>query len=480
MILRAQNKRPSAKGSIFALALLLGTSLVPSARAETLTIGIGTQDTTTNTATVGTVIRELGLLQKFLPHTGKYAGITYDIEWQNFTSGPPVTNGMMADKLQFGMMGDYPLVVNGYIFQHNPQSKSELIAVAAYNLQGSGNGVDVNVNSPYYSLEDLKGKVISVPFGSAAHGMLLKAMQDHGWPQNYFTLVNQSPEVGSTNLQEGKIDAHADFVPFPELLAYKGFARKIYDGMQTGVPTWHGVVVRTDFAQKYPEIVKAYLQAVLAANAWLKQDPVHAAQMISQWTGTPAQIVYMYLGPDGLMTVDPTIKPVLLQAAATDAGVLSKLGKIHDFDVKPWANDSYLRAVYKQNGLNYGKQLASTANYDITGEDDYCKKPITSPRQAGELWVDGEGVSAYSSTLCTLGAYGALTKQGKKISMVYLFDAKYGMILYGEQAYFAVSKQGGTLSAEPFLRKPDAVAEAAKDGGQVMTFPQLLSAVQGG
>ena len=31
---------------------------------------------------------------------------------------------MMANKLQIGMMGDYPLVVNGFTFQSNPESKS--------------------------------------------------------------------------------------------------------------------------------------------------------------------------------------------------------------------------------------------------------------------------------------------------------------------------------------------------------------------
>ena len=47
--------------------------------------------------------------------------------------------------------------------------------------------------------------VASVPFGSAAHGMILKAMQDRNWPADCFRLVSQSPEVGSTNLQEKKI-----------------------------------------------------------------------------------------------------------------------------------------------------------------------------------------------------------------------------------------------------------------------------------
>ncbi|OYZ90336.1 MAG: ABC transporter substrate-binding protein, partial [Xanthobacter sp. 17-67-6] len=122
----------------------------PALSQTSVSIGIGTQDTTTNTVTTGVVIRELKLLEKYLPKDGKYKTISFKMDWQNFTSGPPVTNGMMADKLQFGGMGDYPLVVNGYTFQSNPQSKSQLIAVAAYNILGSGNGVVVHKDSPYF------------------------------------------------------------------------------------------------------------------------------------------------------------------------------------------------------------------------------------------------------------------------------------------------------------------------------------------
>src|SRR5260221_11176375 len=121
---------------------------------------------------------------------------------------------MMANKLQFGMMGDYPLVVNGFTFQTNPESKSRLIAVAAYNRFGSGNGLVVHKDSPYFELSDLKGKLVSVPFGSAAHGMVLKAMQDRGWPADYFQLVGQSPRAGGPNRQEKKMKAHSGFQPF--------------------------------------------------------------------------------------------------------------------------------------------------------------------------------------------------------------------------------------------------------------------------
>ena len=141
--------------SVTSLALILAQP----ASAETVTLGIGTQDTTTNTVTAGVVIRQLHLLEKYLPTSGKYANIKFELEWQNFTSGPPVTNAMMANKLQIGMMGDYPLIVNGFTFDSNPESKSRLIGVAAYSLSGSGNGIVVHKDSPYYDLADLKGHV---------------------------------------------------------------------------------------------------------------------------------------------------------------------------------------------------------------------------------------------------------------------------------------------------------------------------------
>ncbi|RTL52504.1 MAG: ABC transporter substrate-binding protein [Bradyrhizobiaceae bacterium] len=462
---------------IICLAALFG-AVTTAVKAETLTIGIGTQDTTTNTATTGIVIRELHLLEKYLPKDGKYAGMQYSFDWQNFTSGPPLTNAMVANKLQIGAMGDYPLVVNGYTFSNNPESKSRLIAVSAYSLQGSGNGIVVHKDSPYFELSDLKGKVVSVPFGSAAHGMVLKAMQDRGWPEDYFQLVSQSPEVGSTNLQEKKIDAHADFVPFAELLPFRGFARKIFDGVETNLPTWHGVIVRTDFAEKYPEIVVAYIKAIIAADAWLREDPVRAAESIEKWTGTNKEVVYIFLGPGGNMTADPSIKPQLIDAAVTDVGVLQKLGKMKEFDPHQWVDDRYIRQAYADLHMDYDAAVKNTKNYEVSGEDKFCKKPITEPRKAGEVWVDGEGVQPFSSAYCTLGAYSDFKNKGKKINVAYVFDTARGIKLFADKAYFVTGAEKTSLS--PFLLKGDAEAFASKSGGKVISFDDALKAVGAG
>jgi NitT/TauT family transport system substrate-binding protein len=461
--------------------LVLATVYSAGALAEVVTVGIGIQNTTTNTVTGGIVIEKLGLLDKYLPKTGKYKDIQFTLDWQNFTSGPPVTNGMIANKLQIGMMGDYPLLVNGATFQASPETKSELIAIIAYNANGAGNGLVVHKDSPYYQLSDLKGKKVSVPFGSAAHGMVLKAMEDNGWKEDFWELSSQSPEVGTTNLQEHKIDGHADFVPFAELLPYRGFARKIFDGVETKLPTFHGVVVRKDFADKYPEFVVAYLKALMDANDWVRKDPKLAAERIEEWTKIEKEVAYMFLGPSGVHTLDPTIKPKWIEAIKYDTGVLQRLGRVKEFNADAWVNETYIKQAFKEKGLDYGKQKASYAGYEIGGTDPLCKKLIKAPREGGEVWIEGGALTAYSSTLCTLGGIKQALSQGKQVGVAFVFDKTFGIKLFADKAFYALNvKNPKQPEIVPFLLKKDAEAWAAKSGGRLANYTEVLAVAKVG
>lgn len=476
--------RVSMPRQLAAAMTLIGLLTSATAFAETVTVGIGTQNTTTNTVTGGIVIEKLSLMDKYLADlkkTPKYKDIDFKFDWQNFTSGPPVTNGMVANKLQIGMMGDYPLLVNGAVFQAGNETKSELIAMIAYNANGAGNGIVVNKDSPYYQLSDLKGKRVSVPFGSAAHGMLLKAMEDRGWKDDYWELASQSPEVGTTNLQEHKIDAHADFVPFAELLPYRGFARKIFDGVETKVPTFHGIVVRKDFADKYPEFVVAYLKALIDANDWVRKNPAMAATKIEEWTHIEKEVAYMFLGPSGIHTLDPTIKPKWIETVKYDHGVLSRMGRVKALDADAWANDTYIREAFKEKGLDYDKQKASFADYEIHGMDPLCKKPIKNPREGGEVWVEGGAITAYSSADCTLAGVKKVLSEGKKVGVAFVFDKTTGIKLFADKAFFALStKNPKKPEIVPFLLRKDAEAWAAKIGGRLASYSEVLAVAKVG
>lgn len=447
---------------------------------KVIRIVIGTQDQTINTATGGSVIREEKLLEKYLPKTGKYVNVEYQIEWSSYTSGPPITNKMMANQIDIGMMGDFPSTINMTIFQKKGNGvKTLYIATLGYSPTGAGNAVLVPKDSPAKTLADLKGKEVSVPFGSAAHGMLLKALKSEGLdPEKDVMLVSQSPEVGGSNLKTGQIAAHANFVPFGELFAYRGFARKIFDGAQIGTPTFHGVLVRSDFAKENPEIVVAYLKALLEANKMFREQPEAIATKVEKWSGVEREVVYMFLGPSGLQRLNPTIGQVNFDALKNSVVTLKQLGKLDDSvnpeDVTKWADDRYLRQAMQEMGLKYD-EVAKVDGFVVEGEDAQTKELITDPKMAAQIWIKEEDkVMNFASIANMMAMLQTLKTDGKKaVGALFVHDQTNGWKLFAENSFYVQS--GKNVSA--FLTEKEAQAFAEKSGAKVANFQGLQQAI---
>ena len=107
-------------------------------------------------------------------------------------------------------------------------------------------------------------------------------------------------------------------------MEHRGTGRKIYDGSETGVPYLHGVVVRQDFAEKYPEVVVAFIKAVYDAGKWIDADPMRATDMMEKWTGVEKEVLYIYFSKGGHLTLDPTIKKAWVDTLKFDHGVLDQ------------------------------------------------------------------------------------------------------------------------------------------------------------
>ncbi|RKP55992.1 ABC transporter substrate-binding protein [Pararobbsia silviterrae] len=458
-------KAPTRLLGLFAAPLLLAALNV---HAETIRVAIGTQDATINCATGGLLIRELHLLDKYLPHTGKYANVTYDVQWQNFTSGAPITNEMIAGKLDFGVMADFPGALNGAAFQ-KAGKHSEFITVLSGSIDGSGNGIVVPLDSPLNSIADLKGKTISVPFASTAHGMLLRAIKAQGWnPDTDVNIITQAPEIAGSALKSGKIDAHADFVPYAELFPYRGYARKIYDGAQSRTPTFHGSLVDVDFAQKYPEIVVAYLRAAIEANRLIAENPEQYSLLIEKVTGIEAPVDYLYHGPLGVQTRDLTWKPEYRQAVATAIDTLKLLKKTDvDLDPKTFVNDTYIRAAFKASGLDYDAALKNYAPQPLVANDAKTGKPIGDVHDVAQVWFENEArVRTYTEPGEAFTAIGA-AGSSVKVRAVYVRDHDSGLKLFAPHAWY-VKDAHGSLTA--FLLKSNADAFAQRTSGTVADF----------
>lgn len=445
--------------------LLVGAGILVltsvASEAKTITIAIGHQSMCTDTYTAGIVVKENKLLEKHLPKDGKYADVEYDISWSDYSSGGPITNQMLANKLNIGVMGDYPLVVNGAKFQETESLRTIYVSGTGYNLKGSGNAVVVPVNSDIYKFSDLKDKSVSTPVGSAAWGMLLKAAQDNGL-QGQFELKNQAPAVGAANIAAGKIDAHSDFCPWSELMEFRGTGRKIYDGSETGVPYLHGVVVRKDFAEEYPEVVHAFIKAVYEAGKWIEADPLKATDLMEKWTGVEKEVLYLYFSKGGHLTLDPTIKAPWVDALALDHGVLVKEQAIPPLDINAWITEDYLKVAYKEMGLDYEAEKAKIVD------------PVVA--NAGlpmEIWHSRDGISTYPDLASFLKAVAEFQATGAKLNATYVYDVETGLKLFGKTAFY-VKGPDGTFST--FLRKGEAEKYAAGVSGEVITFEDAIAA----
>lgn len=453
----------------FTGALVAAVVFAGTARAETIRVAIGTQDTTINCATGGLLIRELGLLEKFLPRDGKYKDVTYDIQWKNFTSGAPLTNEMVAGKLDFGTMADFPGALNGVAFQKAGR-RSLFITTLSGSIKGSGNGIVVPNESTAQSIADLKGKTISVPFASTAHGLLLRAIKAQGWnPETDVTIITQAPEVAGPALLANKIEAHADFVPFAELFPWRGFARKIYDGSQSNAPTFHGALVDAEFAEKYPEITVAFLRAGLEADRLFAAEPEKYSELIAQVTGIEAEVNYLFHGPLGLQTRDSTWKPEYRQSVQTSIETLKFLKRADsDLDINQFVTDKYVRAAFKEAGRDYDAQLKNYAQLPLKAKDAATGADITDVSRVAQVWIKGEPlVRHYSSPEGALKALAALEKEGKSARVVYAQDRENGIKLFASKAWF-VRAANGELSA--FLLRGSAENWAKAKGGQVVDY----------
>ncbi|MET3524564.1 ABC transporter substrate-binding protein [Mesorhizobium abyssinicae] len=459
-----------------AAVALMAAGFAHSADAETIRVAIGTQDTTINTATGGLLIRELKLLDKYLPHDGKYKDVTYDIQWKNFTSGAPITNEQIAGKLDFGVMADFPGSFNG-LAHIKAGRKSLFITVLSGSVNGSGNGIVVPTASPIQSISELKGKTISVPFASTSHGMLLRAVKAQGWDsESDVKIITQAPEVAGAALQAKQIEAHADFVPFAELFPWRGFARKIYDGSQAKTPTFHGALVDANYAEKYPEIVVAYLRASIEADRLIAKEPEKYSELIAKVTGVETEVDYLFHGPLGLQTRDLTWKPEYRQAVATAIDTLRLLKKTdQSLDVNSFVDDRFIKAAFKASGLDYDAALKNYAQLPLNAKDAATGEAISEPKRVAEIWVQGEPlVRHYASPQNAFRALKAIEGEGKPVRVFYAQDRESGIKLLGNQAWF-VRADGGEVSA--FLLKENAEKWARDHGGKVLDFAAAKDSV---
>ncbi|MCU1641374.1 MAG: putative transporter, substrate-binding protein [Nocardia sp.] len=454
-----------------------GCSLDSSGGGDTVKLVIGYQSKTLNTVTAGTLLKAKGFLEQRLADLTAHGGAKYQVEWQDYDTGAPITAQMVAEKIDIGSMGDYPLLINGSRTQANERAKTELVSITGYNPKGALNMVVVAPDSKAQSIKDLAGQQVSTSVGSAGHGTLVQALSRAGIdPKSGVEVLNQQPQIGSSALDSGQVAALSQFVAWPGLLVFQNKAKLLYDGAELNVPTFHGVVARRDYAKQHPEVLDAFLRAQLDATDFIHQQPLAAAKVVADNSGLAQEVVYLYNGPGGT-SFDTTLKPSLLEAFKGDVPYLKSIGDFADLDIDKFVDDAALRQAFQESDANYDATLGNNANPAlISGTDPVSNRPATNPALAGEIWFAGSDTTQPAADPTSLlRAIKQARAQGKTVRAAYIPDAELGTRWFADKSLWV--RDGETYL--PFTTPAAAQRYlAAHPSGVTVTYDQAVSEVR--
>ena len=316
---------------------------------ETITVNLGVQNGTIPSITAGLVLQRLRLLEHFLPRTGRYASVKYDIQWHNFLSGMPISEGLRDRKLDIGILGDYPLLQSAISTDSGIDNSTQLVSFVSINPDGDGNAVIVPETSKLETIEDLKGETVAIPVGSSAHGMLLRSLSDLDLlaQVQLFPLKNSQLKISSSPRTAA---GFAYFSPFHQLASDRGNFKYLLDNNLNQLPGFYGVVVSQSFANKYPEIIVAYLQALIAAQNWLSNTP-SALTLFSKWTKVKPPILDKILGSSfsdnnntsSLFLNDWQIRPDWLSSYIHQLKTVPDLEKLQEIKLDKWIQPEFIQ-----------------------------------------------------------------------------------------------------------------------------------------
>ncbi|WP_099038113.1 ABC transporter substrate-binding protein [Mycobacterium neglectum] len=418
-------------------AALASCSLDSQSQSDgTVNVVVGYQSKTINTVTAGTLLKAKGFLEQRLADVSNTTGKKYNVQWQDYDTGAPITAQMVAEKIDIGSMGDYPLLINGSKTQANERARTEFVSVTGYSPTGSLNMVVVPPNSPVRSISDLEGKKVSASVGSAGHGTLVRALDNAGIdPKTGVEVLNQQPQVGASALESGQAQALSQFVAWPGLLVFQDKAQLLYDGAEGDYPTFHGVVVRRDYAGQHPEVLDAFLQAQLDATEFLNENPLESAQLVAEGSGLPQEVVYLYNGPGGT-SFDTTLKPSLIEAFKGDVPYLKSIGDFADLNIDEFVDDTAIRKAFAERGQDYDAALNSATNPSaLSGQDPVCNVAVADPKLASELWIDGaDATQPAANPGCLLRAIREANAGGQHVRAAYVPDTEFGTRWFADKS----------------------------------------------
>ena len=256
-------------------------------------------------------------------------------EWKSFKSGPLVNEAVAAGEADLGFMADLPAII-----AKSTGLPIEVVSNVAYGEKGIA--VLAKADSPIKSVADLKGKKVAYATGSYAQHLLALLLSKEGLTLNDVQSVNLGAGDQPAALASGEVDAIVIWEQYISQLTSDGTAKVIADG--TGVKRGNMVTYAvSDYANKNPKVIEAYIKALNRADEVIKNEPEKAAEAVAEDFGVNKELMLKII-PNFTFSTEFTEDDIAeiknVKDFSLESGIISK-----DVDIDSFINKKYLDAI---------------------------------------------------------------------------------------------------------------------------------------
>ena len=262
---------------IFILAILTGcaqTETSETGSEENPVVKIGVQ----GSGGIWGKAREAKVFEEALEPLGA------KVEWVEFQSGPPMTEAMAANNLDFAGLGNMPIIL--------AQAANIPFTVISQMLSGENNVAILLPNdSDITDITQLKGKKVAVTKGSNAYNFLYRGLIENDVKIEDVEIIQLNPDEAQAAFDSGGVDAWATWDPYITINELSEKGTVLTDGEELNILSPSFNIVRTGFAEQHPEIVVAYLKTVNELLVWETENLDEAIERYASERDLPNELM---------------------------------------------------------------------------------------------------------------------------------------------------------------------------------------------
>lgn len=246
---------------------------------------------------------------------GAYAeALGMDVNWVSFETGTAMSAAMASGDVQISVSQGVP----PYVVASSSGQPLQIIDVAVSYSENDNCVVATELEIDKDSADELAGKKVAVPLGTAAHYGFLKQMEHFGVDVASLEVIDMAPTDGAAALGQGSVDFACGWGGgLSRMKEYGNILLTGAEKKELGILVFDVTTAPTDFIVENEETVATFLAVTAAANAtWNESQPAEMLTKIAEESGMDEEATLASISTFEFPSVEEQLSEAWLGGAA--------------------------------------------------------------------------------------------------------------------------------------------------------------------